>query len=114
MQCTSLTTAPDLPATTLVDHCYREMFYGCTNLTTAPTLPAPTLVNQCYYYMFYGCSHLNSITCLATSGISENSSTSSWVYGVSSTGTFTKASGVTSWPTGSYGIPSGWTVVSVP
>jgi hypothetical protein len=32
------------------------------------------------------------------------------VKSVASTGTFTKASGVTSWPTGNNGIPEGWTV----
>ena len=30
------------------------MFYGCTSLTTAPELPATTLDNGCYYYMFHG------------------------------------------------------------
>ena len=42
--CTSLTTAPELPATTLRNYCYLSMFQGCTSLTTAPrTLPATTL-----------------------------------------------------------------------
>ena len=30
--CTSLTTAPELPATTLADYCYMSMFQGCTKL----------------------------------------------------------------------------------
>ena len=46
--CTSLTTAPDLPATTLASSCYGGMFYGCTSLTTAPELPATTLAGYCY------------------------------------------------------------------
>ena len=50
--CTSLTTAPELPATTLANHCYRFMFRGCTSLTTAPELPATTLVSNCYGTMF--------------------------------------------------------------
>ena len=29
------------------------MFYGCTSLTTAPELPATSLVEWCYHYMFY-------------------------------------------------------------
>jgi hypothetical protein len=41
--CTSLTTAPALPATTLAANCYSYMFYGCTSLTSAPALPATTL-----------------------------------------------------------------------
>ena len=58
--CTSLTTAPSLPATTLADSCYREMFRGCTALTTAPSLPATTLVNNCYADMFSGCTSLTT------------------------------------------------------
>ena len=41
--CTTLTQAPSLPATTLADSCYTSMFYGCTSLTKAPALPATTL-----------------------------------------------------------------------
>ena len=107
--CTSLTAAPALPATELAEQCYNSMFSGCTSLTTAPTLPATTLAGECYSEMFYGCTSLSSITCLATEGINENGSTSDWVNGVATTGTFTKASGAT-WPEGANGIPSGWTV----
>jgi len=46
--CTSLTTPPELPATTLDSYCYWSMFYGCTSLTTAPELPATTLTTYCY------------------------------------------------------------------
>ena len=55
---TNLTTAPELPATTLAQYCYDSMFYGCTSLETAPALPATTLANNCYYFMFYGCTNL--------------------------------------------------------
>ena len=41
--CTHLTKAPELPATTLADKCYFDMFYGCAALTKAPELPATTL-----------------------------------------------------------------------
>ena len=54
--CTSLTTAPELPATTLGERCYYSMFQDCTSLTTAPELPATTLQSQCYESMFEGCS----------------------------------------------------------
>ena len=50
--CSSLTTAPDLPATTLADFCYSNMFWNCSSLTTAPELPATALANYCYYCMF--------------------------------------------------------------
>ena len=56
--CTSLTTAPALPATTLNGSCYSSMFFGCTSLTTAPELPATTLADDCYDSMFQGCTSL--------------------------------------------------------
>ena len=46
--CTSLTQAPELPATTLANNCYSGMFLDCTSLTQAPSLPATTLANYCY------------------------------------------------------------------
>jgi hypothetical protein len=84
------------------------MFKGCTSLTTAPELPATTLVSNCYREMFRGCTSLNYVKCLATAGISSKNC-DNWVNGVASTGTFVKAAGV-SWPSGTSGIPNGWTV----
>ena len=62
--CTSLTKAPELPATTLADYCYQGMFYGCTALTTAPELPATTLAIYCYDSMFRGCTALTTAPAL--------------------------------------------------
>ena len=59
--CTSLTQAPELPATTLADGCYTFMFLGCTSLTQAPELPATTLADGCYAYMFEGCTSLTQV-----------------------------------------------------
>ena len=56
--CTSLTQAPELPATTLAYGCYSNMFYGCTSLTQAPALSATTLESSCYGGMFYNCTAL--------------------------------------------------------
>ena len=39
-------------------YCYNYMFLFCTSLNTAPALPATTLGNSCYSYMFYGCTSL--------------------------------------------------------
>ena len=58
--CTSLTAAPELKATTLANNCYNSMFYDCTSLTAAPELPATTLADFCYYNMFYGCISLTA------------------------------------------------------
>ena len=107
--CTALTSAPQLPATTMASNCYAGMFTGCTALTTAPTLPATTLATRCYSSMFDGCTSLSSITCLATN-ISASNCLQGWVKGVKSSGTFTKSSSMSSWPTGTNGIPQGWTV----
>ena len=107
--CTSLTTAPELPSTTLTGSCYTSMFNGCSSLTTAPELPATAVLQGCYAEMFYDCPSLTSITCLATD-ISATSCLDNWVSGVAATGTFVKAAGMANWPTGTSGIPSGWTV----
>ena len=87
--CTSITTAPELPATTLANNCYSNMFKNCTSLTKAPTsigvsstiiadfccylmfesctsittapeLPATTLANDCYGNMFEGCTSITT------------------------------------------------------
>lgn len=56
-----LITAPSLPATTLANHCYDSMFNGCSRLTAAPAiLPAATLAVNCYSYMFYYCTSLTT------------------------------------------------------
>ena len=108
--CINLTTAPELRAVTLAENCYSQMFAGCTNLTTAPKLPAKTLEWYCYDRMFKGCSKLKEVTILATD-ISAEGCLTDWLSSVSSTGTFIKSPQMKSLPTGSSGIPSGWTVV---
>jgi hypothetical protein len=85
------------------------MFRGCSSLTTAPTLPATTLEGGCYDSMFSGCAKLNYIKMLATD-ISATDCLANWVDGVASTGTFVKHTNMTSLPTGTSGIPTGWTV----
>jgi len=108
--CSSLTSAPALPATALTSYCYTQMFLNCTSLTNAPDLPAATLGDYSYSEMFSGCTSLNHIKCLATN-ISRTNCTRNWLKGVSATGTFIKASGMSDWTTGNNGIPSGWTVL---
>ena len=57
--CTSLTKAPDLPATTLASECYRTMFSNCDGLIEAMgVIPATTLATDCCYMMFYKCISL--------------------------------------------------------
>lgn len=72
--CTSLTTAPStLPATTLASGCYEWMFNGCTSLITVPsTLPATTLVSSCYNGMFLNCSSLETAPELPAETLASN------------------------------------------
>lgn len=97
------------PATMLCTGCYNGVFQDCTSLTTAPELPATTLADNCYTGMFNGCTSLNYIKMLATD-VSAISCLNSWVYGVSSTGTFVKSKDATWDVRGVSGIPNGWTV----
>ena len=104
--CTSLIEAPALPATELENTCYRWMFYYCENLVTAPELPAETIPYRAYEGMFNSCTKLQYIKCLAT----QLRECSGWLSNVSSTGTFVKNPSMTTWTTGTSGIPEGWTV----
>ncbi len=70
--CTSLITAPELPATTLTNTCYYSMFEGCTKLTTAPALPATTMAGGCYFRMFSGCTSLTTVPALPATTMAEN------------------------------------------
>ena len=70
-ECTALTSAPDLPATTLAYNCYYSMFSGCKSLTSAPKLPATTLALGCYSSMFYGCTSLTSAPKLSATTLAE-------------------------------------------
>ena len=63
--CTSLTSAPELKATTLADGCYYYMFFNCTSLTSTPELKATTLADKCYESMFEACTKLSTVTMLA-------------------------------------------------
>ena len=112
--CTSLTTAPALPAiiTKTANNnyfAYGYMFDGCTSLTTAPELNSVSLYKRSYDSMFNNCSSLAYIKCLATD-ISESDCTKNWLNGVAANGTFEKDASMSSWTTGTSGIPSGWTV----
>ena len=69
--CTNLTSAPELPATTLAEGCYEGMFRGCTRLTATPELPATTLAERCYFNMFFGCTSLTSASELPATTLAE-------------------------------------------
>ena len=109
--CSNLTdiSGIELPAMTLSQDCYRELFRLCKKLTgAAPKLPAPTLVQECYRQMFSD-SKITSIICLATD-ISAKDCLNTWMSNISNSGTFYRAPGV-NYPRNASGIPSNWTVV---
>lgn len=59
--CTSLTTAPELPATTMGKESYYGMFSGCTAMETPPSRLAGTMTmsgSSACRQMFLGCSSL--------------------------------------------------------
>ena len=105
--CTSLTSAPELPATTLADYCYQNMFSGCTSLISAPVLPATTLASGCYYRMFYNCRNLTSIDVSFTDWDTLGA-TSDWLRNVGDSGTFTCPAKLPDTRGEGY-IPYGWT-----
>lgn len=70
-RCRSLTSAPELPSTSLEFACYRQMFYNCTSLVTSPALPATTLAEQCYQQMFQDCPSLSTITSFSATTLAE-------------------------------------------
>lgn len=99
----------ELPSRTIDN--FSKLFKRSHNLydTSNLVLPATTLTQGCYYEMFVESENVKYIKCLATD-ISASNCTKNWLYRSSSTGTFVKRADV-NWPTGSDGIPSGWTVV---
>lgn len=70
--CTALTTAPELPATSLSTWCYSSMFAFCTWLTEPPSFPATTLQSQCYNNMFNYCTNLTALPKLPATKLANN------------------------------------------
>ena len=99
-----------LPATTLTEGCYDNMFSGCKGIEKAPELPAPTLEKGCYQEMFFDCSKLNSVKCLATD-ISAENCTKDWLAnaGTEATGEKVLETAVPMTPNSDDGVPVGWT-----
>ena len=99
-----------LPATTLTEGCYQDMFNGCKGIEKAPELPAPKLEKNCYQEMFYDCAKLNHVKCLATDIKAENS-TKDWLgkAGTEATGEKVLETAVPMTSGSDDGVPDGWT-----
>ena len=108
-ECSSLTKAPELPATTLQANCYDGMFYGCTSLTEAPVLKATQLVSNCYKEMFKNCVLLKKVVALFEANSWGGGNCESWLSGISTDGVFVCSPYLYGIPnSGNWGIPSTW------
>ena len=102
-----------LPATTLKEGCYENMFSGCKGIEKAPELPAPALVKDCYKEMFAGCAKLNHVACLATD-ISAEGSTKDWLAKAGTEATSAPVlETLVPMPPGSDGLPETWTAKKI-
>ena len=63
----------ELPAMTLSQSCYDNMFFQCYNLETAPELPAEDLEEYCYRSMFEECTSLTAMPSIGMTSVSEGS-----------------------------------------
>ena len=102
-----------LPATTLKEGCYENMFSGCKGIEKAPELPAPALVKDCYKEIFYDCAKLNHVACLATD-ISAEGSTKDWLGKAGTEATSAPVlETLVPMPPGSDGLPETWTAKKI-
>lgn len=137
--CYYLTTAPkEILATTLGTGCMSHTFQGCSAMTTTPLLYASVFTNSSINGMFESCKNITSLEfvntiqsitnyaayyccsgCINLSRIKVNLDSSitnvsrafgNWVANVSSTGTFI-TNEPSLWPSGTSGIPEGWTII---
>ena len=101
-----------LPATTLTEGCYQDMFNGCKGIEKAPELPAPKLEKNCYQEMFYDCAKLNHVKCLATDIKAENS-TKDWLgkAGTEATGEKVLETLIPMKTDSDDGVPTSWTAI---
>ena len=66
--CTSLTNAPELPATALNDYCYARMFYNCTSLKR---IKLNASSGNWGGFMFNGCASLELVDMTGSIGVPE-------------------------------------------
>lgn len=94
-----------LPATSIGEQAYASMFAGVTSMTTAPKIMATTIGVRGLQDMFNGCSSLTSIETVFSSW--PSGATTNWVSGVANSGNFINTNGLSD-VRGLDNIPSGW------
>jgi hypothetical protein len=99
----------NLTSTSTAESCYQRMFTSCTSLTTAPEIFATTLKYNSFYYMFFNCTSLNYVKHHITEWNIFN--TTDWLHNVASSGTVECPANSTIPSNDDDGIPSGWTRV---
>lgn len=110
--CGSLSATPVLNLVSVTGHQAFSLTFGsCTSLTQVNITFPETIPNSNLFFngMFQGCTSLANITCLTSNPY--ESAFAGWVKNVSPTGTFVKNPNAT-WPTGTSGIPEGWTITN--
>ena len=85
--------------------CYRCK--DCTSLRTAPYLPALDLAEECYQCMFLGCHELDSVKAMFLDASPEY--LEDWLLYTAEKGTFMKNPAAV-WDRQSAGVPEGWEI----
>ena len=119
LRCSSLTTAPELPAEVFSNGCYRGLFYGCNSLRGEIYIQAGgSVATYSCINMFTNCSSLNRIKVRFTTGLNSNANganTKDWLKGAATEGTFicpTELGTNETIQRGVYACPEGWTVIN--
>lgn len=88
-------------------YAFISLFKGCASLTKAPALPATTLSGYSYSHMYEDCKSLKEVRVSATT--TATGALNGWLNRVAATGDFYCDPNATIFPTGTSGIPEGWT-----
>lgn len=104
--CTSLTTVDMSNVTSIDSYGCNSMLFDCTSLTTVDISGVTSIGNGGCSNMCYRCTHLSTVK--IDNPTMSSSSLSGWLINVSPTGDF-YCSASLSIPTGTSGIPTGWT-----
>jgi len=104
--CGNLQLPPQITATTVYSRGCCEIFHECQSLQYAPELTATNISDYAYFQLFRNCSLINYVKIAITDW--NPIATERWLDNVASEGTL--ETNATNIPTGSNGIPEGWTV----
>lgn len=108
--CTSMTGSVALNLTQVKGkQMFDGCFWRCKISSVDVTMQSYDLQGCVFRNCFYLCTNLNHVRCTIDPSLATSDDFQNWLSGVSSTGTFIQAAGVT-WPRGASGIPTNWTI----